>query len=333
MYRILGIVRLGSRCQNPNIERFSLLNARQRARETRSIPSHIYSQKHEMFNERTIAADVLKSQQDKMEEAQTRIVPLSAFIECSAIRQNHYQSLLGPNTHDVLRIAISEWLDVSDVLEQPPKDFIDNENQQTRAPAMEMNDNTEENIEDRLMEEEEEEEQRRRYEFDMEEYDDSVSSTARQSETTTRHFMDRTRLSKDKNVSGSERQTKRRKLNDDERLTRYIIQKPTTLNDETVQQINEDVWQLNMEQRYDLYRYWLSKYQQYLHNVIRNSSREYNKGVSKLVQHRQKEDYYLLKDSIIVAMTTTCAAKHHRILEKLRTKNLLSEFEYFFLYL
>ena len=115
-------------------------------------------------------------------------------------------------------------------------------------------------------------------------------------------------------------------------MIQYIIQIPTTLHDETVQQMNADVWRLNMEQRYDLYRYWLRKYQQHLHNSVRSSSRHYNEAASNLARHRQEEDYHLLKDSIIVAMTTTCAAKYHQILEKLRKKNLQPRFKYVSLY-
>jgi len=75
-----------------------------------------------------------------------------------------------------------------------------------------------------------------------------------------------------------------------------------------------------MAQRHDLYRYWLLKYQQYLHNSVRNSRHEYNHAVSALAEYHQDEDYYILKDSLIVAMTTTCAAKYHTVLEKLRKK-------------
>ena len=203
IYRILGIIRVGSRCQNPRIECFSLQNARQQARETRSIPSHMYLRKWEILNGKTVAANFLKSQQDKMDESRTKIVSLSTFIECSVIDRRHAQSLVAPNTGDVFGIALTEWLDVFDALEQAPKDFIDNENQQTRGPAIEIYYDIEENVEDEFINEEEE--QRRRDAFDIEEYDDSSSSNVRESDTTP-NFMDRNKLLKDKNGSESESQ-------------------------------------------------------------------------------------------------------------------------------
>ncbi|CAF5127760.1 unnamed protein product, partial [Rotaria sp. Silwood1] len=112
-------------------------------------------------------------------------------------------------------------------------------------------------------------------------------------------------------------QTVQSQGNYNDRFIRYIIENPTTLNDETVNQINDNVWQLNEEERYDLYRYWLLKYRQHLQNSLDNQSRGYNVAASILAEYRQKEDYYLLKDTIIVAMTTTCAAKYHNVLEKL----------------
>ncbi|CAF4716796.1 unnamed protein product, partial [Rotaria socialis] len=109
------------------------------------------------------------------------------------------------------------------------------------------------------------------------------------------------------------------------RLIKYIIQNPTTLDDQTVKQIGSDLWQLQMLERYDLYRYWLLKYQQYLHYSVREARHAYNQAASALAEYYQEEDYYILKDSIIVAMTTTCAAKYHDVLEKLQSKIVIVE--------
>jgi hypothetical protein len=131
-------------------------------------------------------------------------------------------------------------------------------------------------------------------------------------------------FSKDKDDRKREWQSVQKESKDIQRLIQHIAQNPTNLNDETVTQIDANVWQLSMNQRYDLYRYWLSKYRQHLHRSIRDASQEYNQTVSALAKYRQdEEDYHILKDSIIVAMTTTCAANYHTVLEKLR-KNILN---------
>ncbi|UJR19289.1 hypothetical protein I4U23_022418 [Adineta vaga] len=209
-----GIVRVGSQCQNPKIQQFSLQNARRSAREYRSLPNDVCKRRCEIFQEK-LATEAKNKRND-------------------------------------------------------------------------------------ICEEEEEEEQRRRDEINMEEEEYS-SPLVR------------------------ENRDVEKKSNDIDQLVQRIIQKSTTLNDETIRYISDNLWELKWEQRYDLYRYWLWEYQKQLHNSISNHSRVYNQVSSALAEHRQDEDYYLLKDSIIVAMTTTCAAKYHTILEKLKSKIVIVE--------
>ena len=60
------------------------------------------------------------------------------------------------------------------------------------------------------------------------------------------------------------------------------------------------------------------KYQNHCRDSIRAAQVEYDQAITELAKYYQNEDYYILKDSIIIAMTTTCAAKYHTILERLR---------------
>jgi hypothetical protein len=234
-----------------------------------------------------------------------------------------------------------EWLGLSYGYEQISEDLVDLE---TAVSKMEINSNEEEkqttdqeektddkqeeekNVEnnkeqendEKEMNEEEEEEQRRRNELDLEE-EYFIPSVVIKPKTTTSNSMKKKILSKDDDDQ-EEWTVVQKKPYDRRRLIRNILQSPTTLTDQTVKQVNDDVWQLTTGQRHDLYRYWLLKYQQYLHHSVRGARREYNQAVSALAEYHQDEDYYILKDSVIVAMTTTCAAKYHTVLEKLRKK-------------
>ncbi|CAF2793462.1 unnamed protein product [Rotaria sp. Silwood2] len=310
-----GIVRVGSRCQNPKIQQFSLKNARQRARENRSLPKDIFHEKQRMLAEKVAFEEALKSKQQEMEWTQTHIILFSSFTEHLIIDQRHISSLLAPFHEDMRDIALLGWLGFYPDFERIPDNFIHPENRETHVLPMETNDTMIEMQEDEFNEEDEEEERRR--------HDDDIN--LEEYEPTTGHLTDRRISSKVEISSRRARQTVQSQGNYNDRLIRYIIENPTTLNNETVNQINDNVWQLNEQERYDLYRYWLLKYRQHLQNSLDNQSREYNVAASILAEYRQKEDYYLLKDNIIVAMTTTCAAKYHNILEKLQSKIVIVE--------
>lgn len=347
-----GIIRVGNRCQNPTIQKFSLLNARRFARENRSIPSTIYHQKHTILDKKAEAEETLKLNQHKMEQSLTNIVPLSTFFEHYIIDDRHTTSLLAPYNGGFVETALLDWLGLSYGYEQIPEDLLDLE---TSVSQMEIDENEEEKettvdqeekMDDKQTEEtedddeektknkqeeqndeqeineEEEEEQRRRDELELEEEYFIRSAVLKpKTTTTTEDLMNESIASKEEDDDGQGKWTVvKKKPYDRRRLIRYILQHATTLTDETIRQTNDDVWQFTTSQRHDLYRYWLLKYQQYLHNSVRGARQEYNQAVSALAEYHQEEDYYILKDSVIVAMTTTCAAKYHTVLEKLRKK-------------
>ncbi|CAF0975352.1 unnamed protein product [Rotaria sordida] len=321
---ILGIIRVGNRCQNSRIQHFSLSNARQVARENRSIPKDVYHEKRELLDEKIETDCFLKLQQYKMDMSKINIIPLLSLTECSIINHKHYISLLKPYYGCMTETALLEWLGLGNQCEQIQNHFIYNENLKRNISQMEINDYIEEK-QTTDQDEEDEEEERRRDEFDTEEYQYFPLSTVLKPETIIGNPIDIEILSKDKYNNERKWITPSNNSNDIHRLIQHIIQDPTTLHDETVRQINDDIWQLTMDQRYDLYRYWLFKYRQYLRCCIHDGNKKYNKTASALIKHRQEEDYHILKDSIIVAMTTTCAAKYHTVLEKLQSKIVIVE--------
>jgi len=272
-----------------------------------------------------------------MEQSRANIMPLSSFIDYDVMDDRHSSSLLAPYEGTFADGALWEWLGLAYGYEQISDDLIPLRDLDTSVSKMDINDDTEEKqtidqeekIDDKKednnekeINEEEEEEQRRRDEIDIEdEY--FIPSAVTKPATTVSNSTNEQVLSKDDNDDddGQEKwKVVQKKPYDRRRLIRHILQYPTTLTDQTVQQINDDAWQLPTAQRHDLYRYWLLKYQQYLHNSVRDARRDYNQAVSALTEYHQDEDYYILKDSIIVAMTTTCAAKYHTVLERLRKK-------------
>jgi hypothetical protein len=351
-----GIIRVGNRCQNEAIQPFSLINARKSARENRSIPREIYHQKHTILDRKTEVEESLKASSYQIEQSRANILSLSAFNNYDIIDQTHLTSLLAPYQGQYVETALFDWLglgheyanavEVNDLIdldeglnklaieenaEKDPTAEEGTENtavdgnasatDQGKETAQEAtadadqpkNDQKNNNVE---MNEEEEEEQRRRDEI---EFDESyfIPSAVTKPQITTADAMDKEEAG-DTSVTDDGWRVVKKKPYNRRRLTQLILRNATTLTDETATSLPADLWQYTTAQRHDLYRYWLLKYQQGCHYSAREARQEYNRVVGALAEYHQEEDYFILKDSVIVAMTTTCAAKYHTVLEKLR---------------
>jgi hypothetical protein len=292
-----------------------------------------------MLEKKAEAEEELNVHEREIKVSQTQVLPLSSFVDYCVIDDRHLKSLYAPYNNVFAEKVLSVWLGLDHECEQMPEDLITLVDPDTSMSLIDISDDeiekqTTENEEkidedekvhdkqeqknDEEVNEEEEEEQRRRDELDNDE-DDFVPSEVIKSQTTVSSSLNKSILSKDDNGEG-EWQVVQEKYYNRRRLIRHILQCPTTLTDQTVSLINDDVWQLSNDQRHDLYRYWLSKYKKYSHNSVRGARQEHNQAAALLAEYHQEEDYHILKDSVIVAMTTTCAAKYHTVLEKLRKR-------------
>lgn len=329
-----GIIRVGNRCQNPVIQRFALTHARRYARDNRSIPREIYYQKHTIVDRKAQAEEALKYSDESYLQSSNWILPLFILIQSQAISDDHVASLTAPNQNVPDDSVLFDWLGVghnykiyqgeiqsllsAETLEaeQTPVDDQGTESTDDNNAAAENNETNEKDDNDQPnLNEEEEEELRRRNELDFDE--DFLPSLVHRPEQQT---TDELSLQTNEYANDEEGwQTVGKSPAKIFRLVRYIIDYPTTLTDDLVDNIQGDLWDLSLAQRYDLYRYWLQKYRVSCHYANRQARQEYNQAIAALAEYYQEEDYYLLKDSVIVAMTTTGAARYHTVLEKLRT--------------
>lgn len=312
-------------------------HARRFARDNRSIPKEIYHQKHAILDRKAQAEENLKYHHAKIAQSWTTILPLTSFVEVGVIDSDHLSSLLEPYNGVPYDVALYEWLglgntpvngldeiaaalDAARIVDSndtngDQKDglaegTVTDENDQ--HPERKENDTAAD-----IDEADEEEELRRQNELDLE--DDFRPSDVIKPQ---RQMDDHSTIQVAGNDFGDDGegpwQVAGRKRRDYRRLINFILQYPTTLTDQTVLDIQENLWNLPAAIRYDLYRYWLLKYNMICHDAARHAREEYNRAIGALAEYYQDEDYYLLKDSVIVAMTTTGAAKYHGILEKLR---------------
>ncbi|XP_054995479.1 NFX1-type zinc finger-containing protein 1 isoform X1 [Sorex araneus] len=99
------------------------------------------------------------------------------------------------------------------------------------------------------------------------------------------------------------------------------------LNTMTEAEANEiqDVWQLDLNSRWQLYRLWLQMYQADTRRKILNYERQYHTAAERMAELRLQEDLHILKDAQVVGMTTTGAAKYRQILQKVEPRIVIVE--------
>ncbi|XP_041334664.1 NFX1-type zinc finger-containing protein 1 isoform X2 [Pyrgilauda ruficollis] len=87
----------------------------------------------------------------------------------------------------------------------------------------------------------------------------------------------------------------------------------------------QDVWQLDLNSRWRLYRLWLQTYQGFIREDIRDHEEQYQEAARKLKELKLEQDLCILSSARIVGMTTTGAAKYRRILQYIEPRIVIVE--------
>uniref|UniRef100_A0A8C2SUE6 Zinc finger NFX1-type containing 1 n=1 Tax=Coturnix japonica TaxID=93934 RepID=A0A8C2SUE6_COTJA len=87
----------------------------------------------------------------------------------------------------------------------------------------------------------------------------------------------------------------------------------------------QDLWQLDLNSRWRLYRLWLQTYQGLIRRKILQHEQQYQTAAERLAELRLQEDLCILKEANVVGMTTTGAAKYRQILQKIEPRIVIVE--------
>ncbi|XP_030388737.1 NFX1-type zinc finger-containing protein 1 [Gopherus evgoodei] len=87
----------------------------------------------------------------------------------------------------------------------------------------------------------------------------------------------------------------------------------------------QDLWQLDLSSRWRLYRRWLQMYQGEIRRKILQHEQQYQVAAERLAELRLQEDLCILKEALVVGMTTTGAAKYRQILQKVEPRIVIVE--------
>ncbi|KAG9356146.1 hypothetical protein JZ751_000990 [Albula glossodonta] len=86
-----------------------------------------------------------------------------------------------------------------------------------------------------------------------------------------------------------------------------------------------DLWTLPNEERWSLYRLWLSRYQSEIRTKIHKYDREYQRIVNRMEEVWNFKDETLLQSASVIGMTTTCAARNRRVLQNIQPRIVVVE--------
>ena len=81
-----------------------------------------------------------------------------------------------------------------------------------------------------------------------------------------------------------------------------------------------DLWQLQAQERWILYRYWVDRLRNVLLEKLRRQEAKFRLEVRLYEEVQQMNDLDILRESLIVGMTTTGAAKFQSLLQALKPK-------------
>lgn len=111
------------------------------------------------------------------------------------------------------------------------------------------------------------------------------------------------------------------------KMTKKVKAELRKLNAMTEAEANEiqDIWRLDLNSRWQLYRLWLQMYQADTRRRILGYERQYRTSAERMAELRLQEDLHILKDAKVVGMTTTGAAKYRQILQKVEPRIVIVE--------
>ena len=249
------------------------------------------------MNRKNLSQLTIQSNETLIEASYSYLTSLSRLNDSKAIKIEHYRSLIlaqhGFNRSQEKILA--DWLGLSDNVE-----FI----QSIEDDFDDMSIVDDHGIQSEEEEEEEEEENRRRDEIDFDNEFYRPNKTSKVTHSSLNNQPDdewKTVVSKSKQ----------------KQLIHELLTRPTRLTDATVDKLDDNLWKLSYDKRHDLYRYWLKKYRDSGYKSVSDAQLEFNRAVAEHSDYLKLEDFYILKNAIIVAMTTTCAAKYFDVLQKL----------------
>lgn len=323
-----GIVRVGGRSSSEILKAFNLRELRAGSGIRRNQPLHIRRAIGEVTN--------------KMKESETKLHEGAQLIECSTtgiihekflekyVKDEHMDSL-----RDIMKdedyffptgkpSIIVEWLGLGSLpftqttdpnaAEQPELD--DPEEEEPEEELIEIQEEADILESERVLDDDQYEDGRPRrknkktQENEMARLVQAMSLNSKEPQDA-QHPEDGWQMSRE--------QKKKRK-----QRIKTELRKSEAMTEAEADQIT-DLWSLDLNTRWRLYRHWIQLYQIDIRQKILIHEQNYQDSADHLSELRQRLDLNILREATVIGMTTTGAAKYRRMLQEVAPRIVIVE--------
>ncbi|CAH1269010.1 ZNFX1 [Branchiostoma lanceolatum] len=105
---------------------------------------------------------------------------------------------------------------------------------------------------------------------------------------------------------------------------KHELSKTDMMTDAEVRRV-QDVWTLQLQDRWRLYRHWVARYCAKYKESIREYEREYERAAKRLMEFQSQEDGEIMKEATVIGMTTTGAARYRSLLQDIKPAIIVVE--------
>nr|XP_020025521.1 NFX1-type zinc finger-containing protein 1 isoform X2 [Castor canadensis] len=331
-----GIVRVGGRSNSEILKQFTLRELRNKREFRRSLPMHL--RRAYM----SIVTEMKESEQELHEGAQTlectmRGVLREQFLE-KYISPRHWESLMNGPMQDSEWVYFQpwkhsmmlEWLGLGvgsftqNVAPAGPENTAhaegeEEEEGEEEGSLIEIAEEADLIQADRVIEEEEVVRPRRRK---KEENGADQELAKMLLAMRLEHYGPGTTAGQEQ--ATEEWETQRSQKKKMKKRVKAELRKLNTMTEAEASEI-QDLWQLDLNSRWRLYRLWLQMYQADTRRKILSYERQYRTSAERMAELRLQEDLHILKDAQVIGMTTTGAAKYRQVLQKVEPRIVIVE--------
>ena len=103
------------------------------------------------------------------------------------------------------------------------------------------------------------------------------------------------------------------------------LQSEDVMSEEEEERSHCNFSRLKLHQRWKLYRLWLQRAEKHHLNQLQSKQPDYERALARLHEVTNEEDFHILRNARVIGMTTTCAARYRRILQRICPKIVLVE--------
>ncbi|KAG8565493.1 hypothetical protein GDO81_012876 [Engystomops pustulosus] len=324
-----GIVRVGGRSSSEVLKKFNLRELRASPGNRRNCPLHIRRAIGEVFS--TMKESEIKIEEGgKLQQCSTTGIIHERFLE-RFIKEKHMDSLLSvTNQEDFFfpsgkTSLIVEWLGLGilpftqttdpNAAEQPPEpDELEEE--EPEGDLIDIKEEAEIIEEERVLDDDHDDIGRPRRKYKRSE-DDEVARLVQAMSIDSKEPQDTQENAEGWQMSREQKKKRKQRM-------RTELRKLDAMTEDEADRIT-DLWSLDLNTRWKLYRHWIQLYQIDIRRKTLAHEQNYQDLADRLTELRQKQDLQILKEATVIGMTTTGAAKYRRILQEVEPRIVIVE--------